>query len=148
MDGKAGGKIIQVCDDDAGVRGILVRLLSPHYTVVEASDGREALELIEGRCPDLVLLDLIMPGLSGLETLEAYHRTNPSLPTLVLTGTDEPEAACRALSMGAHAYITKPFDASVLLDEIRSMLESGAPEAGGDERPPWRVKQGAASRPR
>lgn len=142
MDGENGGKVIQICDDDRGVRGILVRLLSPYFTVVEASDGREALELIARRCPDLVLLDLVMPGLSGLETLEAYHRTNPSLPTLILTGTQEPETACRALGIGAHACITKPFDAAVLLDEIRSMLEPGASGAGGGERPPWRVKQG------
>lgn len=133
-------KIVQICDDDAGVRGVLVRLLSPHYTVVLADGGREALALIAARCPDLVLLDMAMPGLSGLETLEAYHKTNPGLPTLVLTGSQEPEVAWRALSLGAHAYITKPFDAAVLLDEVRSILDSGDPETGGSERPPWRHK--------
>ncbi|MBI2789668.1 MAG: response regulator transcription factor [Elusimicrobia bacterium] len=140
MDARPGGKVIQVCDDDAGVRGILVRLLSPYFTVVEASDGREALERIEARCPDLVLLDLVMPGLSGLETLEEYCKTHPGLATLVLTGEHAPEAACRALALGAHAYITKPFDAADLLDEVRGMLEAGDAGAGGVERPPWRVK--------
>ncbi len=133
-------KTVQVCDDDPGVRGVLVRLLSPYYTVVLARGGQEALTLIAARCPDLVLLDLVMPGLTGLDTLEAYHKTNPDLPTLVLTGEQEPEVACRALNLGAHAYITKPFDAAVLLDEIRSVLDSSDPETRGGERPPWRTK--------
>jgi two-component system response regulator GlrR len=137
-------KTIQVCDDDPVVRQVIVRLCSPHYTVIEASNGYEALRLIKRRCPDLVILDLAMPGLSGLETLAAYHLTHPLLPTLVLTGADEPEAACKALSLGAHAYVTKPFESAVLLDEIRSMLDSGDPETGRRERPPWRLKPGLA----
>ena len=79
-------KIILVCDDDSGVRRVLACLLSPHYAVIEASDGREALQLIAERCPDLVLLDLTMPGLGGLQALNIYHETHPSLPTVVLTG--------------------------------------------------------------
>lgn len=134
------GKLIEVCDDDAGVRDFLTRLLAPHYAVVAAGGGREALALIAEARPDLVLLDMDMPGLSGLETLEAYHRSDPLLPTLVLTGSQDPEVAWRALSLGAHAYITKPFDAAVLLDEVRSILDSAEPKAGGGERPPWRVK--------
>jgi len=133
-------KIIQVCDDDAGVRDFLARLLSPHFTVVTAGGGREALALIAERRPDLVLLDMDMPGLSGLETLEAYHKSHPLLPTVVLTGAQDPEVAWRALSLGAHAYITKPFDAAVLLDEVRSVLDSADPRSSGGERPPWRLK--------
>ena len=132
-------KTVQVCDDEPGVRAVLVRLLSPYFSVVLARGGGEALALIAARCPDLVLLDLVMPGLSGLETLEAYHKTNPFLPTLVLTGEQEPETALRALNLGAHAYITKPFDAAVLLDEVRSILDAADPERGGRVRPPWRM---------
>lgn len=138
-------KTVQICDDDAGVRGVLVRLLSPHYTVIVSGGGDEALALIAERCPDLVLLDMVMPGLSGLETLEAYHKTHPLLPTLVLTGAQDPEVAWRAMNLGAHAYITKPFEAAVLLDEVRSILDSGDPETGGSERPPWRLKSGPAA---
>lgn len=137
------GKIIQVCDDDPGVRDFLARLLSGHFTVVTASGGTEALALIAERRPDLVILDMDMPGLSGLETLEAYHRVDPLLPTLVLTGAQDPEIAWRALSLGAHAYITKPFDAAVLLDEVRSVLDSAEAKPGGGERPPWRLKSGS-----
>lgn len=133
-------KIVLICDDEPELRRILAHLLAPRYTVVEASTGEEALALIAKRRPDLVLLDMVMPGLDGLGTMKAYRALDPTLPTLVLTGADETETAVRALSLGAHAYITKPFEPAVLLDEVRSILEASAPDAGSDERPPWRVK--------
>ncbi|MDD5302870.1 MAG: response regulator [Elusimicrobia bacterium] len=138
-------KTVQICDDDEGICGVLVRLLSPHYKVTVATCGSEALALIAERCPDLVLLDMVMPGMSGLETLEAYHKTNPLLPTVVLTGDQEPEDARRALDLGAHVYITKPFDSAVLLDEIRAIFASETLERDGSERPPWRVKPGPSA---
>lgn len=133
-------KVVLICDDEPEIRRILMHLLSPHYTVVEAACGEEALALISGRRPDLVVLDMVMPGLDGLGTMKAYRELDPTLPTLVLTGADEPETAIRALSLGAHAYITKPFEPAVLIDEVRSILEASAPDAGSEERPPWRVK--------
>ncbi len=134
-------KTILICDDDAGLRRFLARLLSPRCGVVEARDGREALSSIAERCPDLVLLDMTMPELSGLQALEAYRGSHPFLPTVVLTGEHELDLARRALSLGARAYITKPFDAGELLEEVRFIFESGTREAAGpDLRPPWRLK--------
>jgi len=134
-------KTIQVCDDDAGIRRLLTRLLSRRYIVTEASGGREALMLIAERCPDLVLLDIAMPALGGLQTLETYRKTHPFLATVVLTGHHELEIARRALELGARAYITKPFDAAVLLEEVRCVFDSGDRDANSrSARPPWRLK--------
>lgn len=131
-------RTVLVCDDDPEMRAILVSMLSRSCDVLAAGCGEETLALIAKRLPDVVVLDMVLPGLSGLETLEAYQRTNPGLPTLILTGKDDAEAAARALSLGAHAYITKPFEKEVLLDAIGSIFDASSPEDG--ERPPWRHK--------
>jgi two-component system chemotaxis response regulator CheY len=133
-------KTILICDDDAGLRRFLARLLSPRYGIVEARDGRKALRSIAERCPDPVLLDMTMPELSGLQALGAYRGSHPFLPTVVLTGEHELDLARRALSLGARAYITKPFDAGALLEEVRFIFDSGSREAASpDLRPPWRL---------
>lgn len=90
-------KVILICDDDSDLRRFLKRLLSPCCVVAEAGDGREALALIAERRLDLVLLDMTMPGFDGLPTLEAYRKTRPLLPTVVLTGDRELDAAWRAI---------------------------------------------------
>lgn len=134
-------KIILICDDDSDVRRLLACLLSPHYTVIEASDGREALRLIAEQRPDLVLLDLTMPGLGGLQTLKIYHATNPSLPTVVLTGHQELGIARRALTWGARSVFTKPFSTAPLLAEVRRAVEAEIDEIAAQEpRLPWRLK--------
>lgn len=134
-------KTILICDDDSGVRRVLARLLSPHYAVIEASDGSEALRLIAERRPDLVLLDLTMPGLGGLQTLKIYHATNPSLPTVVLTGHQELGIARRALNSGARSVFTKPFSTAPLLDEVRRAVGAETDEIAAQEpQLPWRLK--------
>lgn len=135
-------KTVLVCDDDDSVRAILARVLSPHYAVTGATCGSDALARIREHCPNLVLLDMRMPGLTGLDTLKAYHKTNPHLPTVVLTGDQEPEDAAQALQLGARVYITKPFEAAVVLDEVRRILGTVTQPEDRRERPPWRVIPG------
>lgn len=123
-------KIILICDDDPCIRQVLANLLSPHYAVIEASDGREALQLIAERRPDLVLLDLTMPELGGLEALKIYHETHPSLPTVVLTGHCGLDIARRALDLGARSVFTKPFRPGPLLAEVSRAVEADTEETG------------------
>ncbi|MDE2491674.1 MAG: response regulator [Elusimicrobia bacterium] len=133
-------KTVLVCDDDADLRRILVRLLSPYARVLEAADGEAALRLIAAEAPDVVLLDVTMPGRSGLETLQAYRGRRPCPATIMLTGTAEIAIAREALRLGAVEYVTKPFDPKDLREEVRRRLEEnagdGPPREGGR---PWRV---------
>jgi DNA-binding NtrC family response regulator len=131
------GKRILVCDDDADLRRILVRLLCAEYEVFEAREGDEALRLIEELRPDLVLLDMTMPGRSGLDTLADYARRHPSVTTLVLSGAQEIELAQRALQLGAVEYVTKPFDPNQLKLDVQRLLGLGERKKGS-EAPPWR----------
>lgn len=131
-------KKILICDDDADLRSILRRLMPPACEVLEAADGEEALRLIAERGTDLVLLDLTLPGMSGLETLAAYRDANPRIVTLVLTGNREISVARKALALGAREFITKPFEPGDVRAAVLDALEEPGP-ARADARP-WRVK--------
>lgn len=131
-------KRILVCDDDADLRAILRRLLASSCEVLEAGDGEAALSAIESSRPDLVLLDLTLPGLSGLEALASYQPAHPEIATIVLTGNLEISVARRALDLGARQFITKPFDPEDVRTAVRDALEE-RPPSRADARP-WRVR--------
>jgi CheY-like chemotaxis protein len=128
-------KRILVCDDDDILRKALAVVLGDAYDVVLADSGEEALRLIAERAPDLVLLDMSMPGMTGLETLRAYRKTHPQLRTIMLTSKHEIGIARRALEAGAVEYITKPFQAETLKAEVERQL---SPPPAADDRP-WHV---------
>jgi PAS domain S-box-containing protein len=112
-------------EDNRNARLLLRRLLDqPGYELVETEAGRRALELVEGRGFDLVVLDLRLPDLDGLEVLRRLRRRfDPvDLPVIVLTASDESAVAVTALSSGANDFVTKPFEAPVLLARIRNQL--------------------------
>lgn len=139
-------KRVLICDDEADVRCVLRMLLERDYEVVEAESGRQALRLIEAQKPALVLLDVAMPGMTGVQTLRAYHQAHPDLRTIILTSKKDVALARRALDLGATVYVTKPFDPNYLQAEVARLLE---PAAGRKpEARPWRlVDQDEAPRP-
>lgn len=130
---------ILVVDDDADTRRILRYLLEPIASVIEAEGGAAALIMIESERPQLVLLDLVMPEVGGLEVLDAGMIRDPSLKIVMLTGQSDIGVARNALERGARAFITKPIDPERLREVIEDLLSSGG--GGGDpgERKPWRV---------
>jgi DNA-binding response OmpR family regulator len=136
-------KKILVVDDDADARRILVRLLKATGTVLEAATGAEALRLIEDEKPRIMLLDIIMPGMSGLQVLEASRPYGVPMTIIMLTGQKDIELAKRALGLGATEYITKPFDLADLKDKIKLCLESAPKDAKKDGAPPWRTADAA-----
>lgn len=133
---------ILIADDEISIRTTLMRVF-PECVVLLAEDGGTALRLIETERPSLVLLDLNMPVLGGLEVLLAYKEAKDPPLFIMLTGNEELEMAEKAMKMGAISYMTKPFELEVIREVVLSAL--GAAEGGEAEDRPWRVdKRGEA----
>jgi DNA-binding response OmpR family regulator len=112
---------VLIVDDDRGVRTMLSRLfVFEGYEVAAAHDGDEGLILIKDRCPDLLLLDYNLPGRNGLELLDSWKKICPSLKTILITGTDEPELEARAREAGA-SFMNKPLFLPDVLARARAL---------------------------
>ncbi len=113
---------ILVVDDDPKIRALLRRTLQLEgYRVLEAAGGREALEALDREEPDLVILDVLMPGPDGFSVCEQI-RERGDVPILMLTAKDEVEDRVRGLRVGADDYLVKPFAMEELLARIHSLL--------------------------
>ncbi len=121
------GKIL-VVDDEEAVRESIGIVLRPEYKVDFAIGGDEALRKLKEDAPDLVLLDLIMPGISGLEVLRRIRQEDHTLPVVILTGARTVSTAIEAMKAGAADYLTKPFDVEELLIAVRRAIEGVALE--------------------
>src|SRR5215831_15185452 len=107
-----------IVDDEPGVRESIRLLLRDSFDVVPAASGEEGIRIAAEERPDVVLLDIVMPGLDGLQTLERLKGANPALPIIILTATKTVKTAVAAIKLGAFDYIQKPFDS----DELRVVL--------------------------
>ena len=128
---------ILIVDDDADLRRTLFHLLDKTYKVVEAASGPGALLFLRAQRPRLVLLDVSMIAMSGIEVLRAARELDKTLRIVMLTSHQEIELAKIALDLGTIAYVTKPFDADFIRGEVARLLAPPADEAGGVR--PWRV---------
>jgi DNA-binding response OmpR family regulator len=123
-----GGDRVLVVEDDLGIRKALqMNLQLEGYQVVAAEDGEEALRLCSQPpgLPDLVLVDLMLPRLSGLDVIRELRLRDQDLPILVLSAKDQEGDKVLALSLGADDYITKPFGLAELLARVRVALRRG-----------------------
>ena len=138
LEGFSINTLILVIEDEPGIVDFLERGLAAHgFDVLSASDGESGIERALGSDVDLVVLDLMLPGRSGLEVLERLRDTKPGLPVIVLTAQGEVEHRVEGLDAGAADYIVKPFSLSELAARIRAQLRVAAqtPQttlAGGD----------------
>lgn len=117
--------LILVVDDNEMNRDMLSRRLARKgYDVSLASDGRKALDVLGKQPFELVLLDIMMPGIDGLEVLEIIRRTRPleELAVVMATAKDQSEDIVKALKLGANDYVTKPIDFPVALARVRTQL--------------------------
>src|SRR5256712_7674691 len=113
-----------IADDDPGLRQSLERTLTREgYRVILASDGNAALERLQAGGVDLVLTDLKMPGLSGIELLRAVKAIASEVDVILLTAFGTVEEAVKAMKEGAYDFLTKPFQRAQLLRLIRQALE-------------------------
>lgn len=121
---------ILVIDDDPAVTSLLKRGLSYEgYAVDTAASGADGLALARERYPALVILDVMMPGLDGLEVLRRLRAADPKLPVLLLTARDADADQVRGLESGADDYVVKPFRFEVLAARVRTLLRRGHAES-------------------
>jgi DNA-binding NtrC family response regulator len=120
---------VLVVDDDPGVRESLRMVLKERYEPQLTSSGEEALAAFVDLQPDVVLLDVLMPGLDGLEVLERLKSGDPTTPVIMLTATKTVKTAVTAMKLGAFDYVTKPFDVEELLIIIERATRDAAREA-------------------
>jgi two-component system response regulator MprA len=117
---------ILVVDDDAPIRRVLDRTLRAEgYDVVPTADGGAALAAVERAAPDLVVLDVAMPGLDGLAVCRRLRGKGLALPILLLTARDAVDDRVAGLDAGADDYLVKPFAAEELLARVRALLRRG-----------------------
>ncbi|OGP58482.1 MAG: Fis family transcriptional regulator [Deltaproteobacteria bacterium RBG_13_61_14] len=117
---------ILIVDDDARLRTSFEKLLTEEgYEVETAASGEAGLEAVQQRMPDLVIMDVRMPGMSGLETLRAIREKDPKLPVIVMTAFGTTDTAIEATKLGAFDYVLKPFDIPDILTVIEQALEAG-----------------------
>ena len=112
-------KRILIVEDDVDIHNLIKNVLEKErYDVISAYSGTEAILLIEKKAPDLILLDLMLPGLSGEEIIKKVK----NIPIIVISAKISSEDKVNALSIGANDYITKPFDTDELLARIKVQL--------------------------
>lgn len=126
---------VLIVDDDADLRSSLAIVLEPLFRVLEVGSGAEALDLLKHERITLMLLDVSMPGMNGLEVLAAAKARTPALIVVMLTSQQSLTTAKKALDQGAVEYVTKPFDAAYIRAEVSRLMEPAQPADGK----PWRV---------
>jgi DNA-binding NtrC family response regulator len=114
---------VLVVDDDAGLRESFRLILEDQYEVVDAADGRAALEIIRARQVDLVLLDIRLPEMDGIEVLERIKALDDSVEVILVTAVKTVRTAVAAMKLGAFDYLTKPFEEAELLSLVARALD-------------------------
>ena len=112
-------KRVLLVDDEPRVRASVKAVLEPTYDILEAAEAAEGLQLFKRESPDLVLLDVILPGTDGLAVLHAMRTENRAVPVIMLTGTKSVKTAVDAMKIGAADYLSKPFD----VEELQIVIE-------------------------
>ncbi len=114
-------KILLVDDERAILKILGIKLRISGYEVIAAGGGQEALELIDSASPDVMLLDVIMPGIDGFEVLQKLRTNSKTMPVIVYSA--RPSNMRKALSLGANDFLAKPFDVDDLVKKIEMLLD-------------------------
>ncbi len=114
---------ILVVDDEAGIRQSFNMILKEEYQILNASSGSEAVDLYQSHAVDLVLLDILLPDVGGLNLLEKFKEIDPTVEVIMVTAVKEVPIAVKAIKLGAYEYIMKPFTVDDILAVIQRALE-------------------------
>jgi len=115
-------KKILVIDDEQGIRESLKIILENDYEIYELQNPENALENIKKINPDLVILDIKMPKMDGIDVLKRIKLKNPSLQVMILSGYKSVDTAQEAIRLGAVDYLTKPFDNKEVYESVKKVL--------------------------
>ena len=117
-------KKVLIVDDEPNVRRLSRKILSNTFDVVEAEDGRQAIEIANNQKPDVILMDMMMPRMDGLSACHAIKKdpTTKSIPVIMVTAIGFELNIKLSQQMGATGYVTKPFSSQDLLDKIGEVL--------------------------
>lgn len=127
--------LVAVVDDEESIRKSLRRLfLAAQLDAEVYASGQEFLDSLRLRHPDCLVLDLQMPGLTGLEVQRALTASGVRFPTIIITAHDEPETRARCLAAGVAAYLCKPLHDEMLLDAIAGVMGRAAEAVVGEDR--------------
>src|SRR5258706_11869082 len=118
--------VVLVVDDDPGVRESFRLILEDHYDVTDVPDGPTALDVVRTSTVDLVLLDIRLPGMDGIEVLERIKVLDEGIEVILVTAVKTVRTAVDAMKLGAFDYLTKPFEEDELLSLSRRALERRA----------------------
>ncbi|MFQ5700736.1 MAG: response regulator [Acidobacteriota bacterium] len=130
---------ILIVDDEPSVREILCMFLQDHgYEAEAVEDGTKALERIPSLHPQVVFLDVAMPGINGLRTLEKIRELDPECAVVMMSGHANHQAALHAMDMGAHDFVQKPFDFSYLENMLLAKIVTFGAGRRPAEQPPGR----------
>ena len=113
---------ILICDDEEGIRESFKLILEEDYTLRFATNGIEALEILRNLTPAVMLLDIKMPKIHGIEILKEVKKIKPKLPVIIVTGYQSVEMAQEALKNGATDYIPKPFESKHILKAVAQLI--------------------------
>lgn len=115
------GKIL-IVDDEVGVRVSLKIIFKDNYEVLEASNGEDALKILQETRPDVIILDIIMPNINGIEVLREIKRIDRQLPVIVISAIRDTAMGKEAMKSGVFSYLSKPFDVIELEQIVQRAL--------------------------
>lgn len=122
------GRRILIVEDDGDTRLVLRRMLEREgYCAAEAADGRQAVAAARAQCPDLILMDLNLPGMDGVEATRLIREMRELcvVPVIAVTAMNPEEYRGRALLAGCNDYVLKPLEPELLLEKVRALIEAG-----------------------
>lgn len=117
-------KKVLICDDEEGIRESLKLILEKEYKLLFATNGNEAIDIIKKDPADVVIMDIKMPRMDGIETMRKLKEISPDVKILVTSGYKSVETAKEAVSAGASDYIVKPFDRKEILNAVKQLVPS------------------------
>src|SRR5512142_1258150 len=129
-------KILVIDDEPHLVKLVRSNLEAQHYKVISAMDGPSGLAMVEKEGPDLIILDIMLPGMDGFEVLQKIREFSV-VPVVLLTAKDQEVDVVRGLKLGADDYIRKPFSVHELLARVEAVLRRGASSEEVITRPPF-----------
>jgi len=124
MDSKRENHVL-IVDDEKSNLEILIRILSPEYTVYMTKSGSSAIEMANKYLPDVILLDILMPDMDGYEVLAELKKSDKTcnIPVIFITGLDSVQDEEKGLEMGAADFIHKPFSARIVQSRVRNQMQ-------------------------